>query len=205
MSHLILMRHGNTFETGETPRRVGAATDLPLTTAGEAQAQALAALIKAHFLPLSAIITAPLLRTKRVAEVIASATNVVLTVDERLAEITYGAWENKTDAAIAARGNAAQLAAWDNDGVWPEGAGWTPPKATLEHNIAALLDEQHKNLLMPESGHRILVTSNGILRFVYQALTGKPPVPETKVKTGHYGVLSPTENGWTIEAWNKAP
>ncbi len=205
MPHLILMRHGNTFEAGETPRRVGAATDLPLTTAGEAQAQALAALIKARFLPLSAIITAPLLRTKRVAEAIANATNAALMIDERLTEITYGAWENKTDAAITALGDAAQLAAWDHDGMWPESANWTPSKATLEHNIASLLDEQHKNLSLPESGHRILVTSNGILRFIHQAVTGKPPADEAKVKTGRYCVLAPRATGWTIEAWNKAP
>jgi transcriptional regulator GlxA family with amidase domain len=31
MTTLIIARHGNTFEDGETPRRVGARTDLPLS------------------------------------------------------------------------------------------------------------------------------------------------------------------------------
>ena len=31
MTTLVVIRHGNTFEADEEPRRVGARTDLPLT------------------------------------------------------------------------------------------------------------------------------------------------------------------------------
>ena len=41
MTRLYIARHGNTFEAGEAPRRVGRRTDLPLTAAGRAQAEAL--------------------------------------------------------------------------------------------------------------------------------------------------------------------
>jgi probable phosphoglycerate mutase len=37
----VIVRHGNTFEAGEPARRIGARTDLPLTPAGVAQAEAL--------------------------------------------------------------------------------------------------------------------------------------------------------------------
>ena len=39
MIRLILMRHGNTFEAGQTPVQVGTRTDLPLTAQGLAQAK----------------------------------------------------------------------------------------------------------------------------------------------------------------------
>jgi broad specificity phosphatase PhoE len=41
MTRIVIVRHGNTFEAGETPRRIGARTDLPLTADGQAQADAL--------------------------------------------------------------------------------------------------------------------------------------------------------------------
>ena len=34
MTRLVIVRHGNTFEAGEPPRRIGARTDLPLTATG---------------------------------------------------------------------------------------------------------------------------------------------------------------------------
>ena len=48
MITLVIARHGNTFESGETPRRVGARTDLPLTEKGRQQAQAIGHYLKEH-------------------------------------------------------------------------------------------------------------------------------------------------------------
>jgi len=39
---LFIVRHGNTFDPGDTVTRVGARTDLPLSSSGRAQADALA-------------------------------------------------------------------------------------------------------------------------------------------------------------------
>ncbi|MEL6754250.1 MAG: histidine phosphatase family protein, partial [Pseudomonadota bacterium] len=41
MQTLYIVRHGNTFDTGDTVLRVGGRTDLPLSTSGEMQATAL--------------------------------------------------------------------------------------------------------------------------------------------------------------------
>jgi len=61
----VIVRHGNTFAPGETPRRIGARTDLPLTPGGEAQAQALGA----HFARLGwhfkRVLVSPLERVNR--------------------------------------------------------------------------------------------------------------------------------------------
>ncbi len=52
MTRLVIVRHGNTFEAGETPRRIGARTDLPLTAAGLEQAEALGRHFCAQWHPL---------------------------------------------------------------------------------------------------------------------------------------------------------
>jgi probable phosphoglycerate mutase len=103
MPQLILIRHGNTFETGETATWVGARTDMKLTAKGEEQGQAAAAMVAARFLPLGGLIAGPLQRTRRFAELIAAKTNAVYTVDERLIEIDYGTWENISSDEIRAR------------------------------------------------------------------------------------------------------
>ncbi|HAO37083.1 MAG TPA: histidine phosphatase family protein, partial [Hyphomonas sp.] len=38
MARLIIVRHGNTFDKGDTVTRVGGRTDLPLSASGLAQA-----------------------------------------------------------------------------------------------------------------------------------------------------------------------
>jgi len=205
MPHLILVRHGNTFESGEVATWVGARTDMKLTAKGEAQGQAVADMIAATYLPLGGILAGPLLRTRRFAEIIGAATNTVFTVDQRLIEIDYGLWENKSSDEIRARYGETELDAWEKDGAWPENMNWAPSLQKLESNIHNFLEEQHKKLTQPNATNRVAVTSNGILRFVYRALTGNPPNPEAKVKTGGYCVLTPTPEGWAIEKWNEKP
>ena len=39
MIKLIIARHGNTFNKGETPTRVGSRTDIPLVDSGKEQAK----------------------------------------------------------------------------------------------------------------------------------------------------------------------
>ena len=48
MTTLIIARHGNTFNPGDTPTRVGKHTDMPLVEKGEAQGRALGRYLKEH-------------------------------------------------------------------------------------------------------------------------------------------------------------
>jgi len=204
MPFLILIRHGNTFEAGETPRRVGGRTDLSLTAEGERQGAALASMLAASFAPIDAVATGPLQRTRRFAEMIAQAIKRPFTPDERLREIDFGLWENKTDDQLRALYGAGALQAWDNEGIWPDAMNWAPSREEVEDNVSSLLDEQRGALLRPDAGNRVLVTSNGILRFFHRALAGTTG-PEAKVKTGRYCLIAPAQKGWTMTAWNKAP
>lgn len=202
---LVFARHGNTFEKDQTPTWVGARTDLPLTAEGEAQAQRIADYIAANHAPLDAIIAGPLKRTQRMAEIVAAKVNNVFTVDERLTEIDYGLWENKSAEEIVALCGQQVFEAWEKQGVWPEEMNFAPNLHKLETNIAHFLAEQHKRLTAPLAQSRLAITSNGILRFVYRALTGQHPGSEAKVKTGAYCVLEPTQESWAIRSWNVRP
>jgi len=206
MPHLLLVRHGNTFEKGQTARWVGARTDMNLTEEGAAQGEAIATMTLAQFAPIGGIMAGPLLRTRRFAESLARHTGTGFTIDERLTEIDFGLWENKSSEEIVAEGYGAALEAWEKDGVWPEDMLFAPSLEKLEKNIAGFLAEQHKKLSAPGALNRVAITSNGLLRFVYKALTGQAPGPDAKVKTGAYCVLRPlVEARWAIEAWNKRP
>ncbi len=205
MPVLILARHGNTFEKGQTPTQVGARTDLPLTSEGEAQGHALAAMLANSYFPLGGILSGPLLRTKRFAEIIGEKASNVFTIDERLTEIDYGLWENKSSEEITSLYGPALLEKWESDGAWPEDMNWAPSKEKLEKNVERFMEEQHKKLTTPKTLNRIVITSNGVLRFIYRHLTRKAPDKAAKVKTGHYCVLAPTSEGWEIKLWNEKP
>ncbi|MDX9690234.1 MAG: histidine phosphatase family protein [Proteobacteria bacterium] len=205
MPKLILVRHGNTFEAGQTPTWVGGRTDMPLTATGEEQAQAIAKSITQLYAPISTIASGPLKRTRRVSEIIATATNTIFIVDERLTEIDFGKWENKSNQEIAALYGQEMLDDWNIRGLWPAEMNWVPSEDKLLKNVHNVLEEQHSKLLQPNAHHRVIVTSNGILRFVFSAVTGTKPSAEAKVGTGHYCVLEPTTEGWAIEKWNARP
>ncbi len=206
MTKLILARHGNTFEKGDICTWVGAKTDLPLTQTGEEQAQALANVIYMEYAPLGGILTGPLLRTKRAAEIIAKQVNNVFVIDERLIEIDYGLWENKSSEEIRENAEHAELLeAWEAQGAFPQNMHWAPSEEKLKQNVDRFLAEQHKILMGLNARNRVAVTSNGILRFTYQHLTGNIPGPDAKVKTGHYCILEVIQDGWKILEWNKKP
>ncbi len=201
MPKLILIRHGNTFEAGQTPVWVGARTDMPLTATGEAQAEAAARAVACDA-PFAAIIAGPLQRTRRTAAIIAASSGQEVHVDDRLREIDYGQWEGLSNDAIAQRFGAAVLEPWEKQGVWPEGMGWSPSLAALRMSLTAFLDEQRR-ALATDATTRLAVTSNGILRIVHALVGGGDAA--AKVKTGHICVLEPEGEGWRVVVWNQKP
>ncbi|MEO1406790.1 MAG: histidine phosphatase family protein, partial [Pseudomonadota bacterium] len=74
MTDIYIVRHGNTFDKGDIVTRVGARTDLPLSSSGEAQADRLAT----HFRDIApngftAAYCSELQRTRQTAETILQA------------------------------------------------------------------------------------------------------------------------------------
>ncbi len=72
---LLLARHGNTFDKGDKVVWVGARTDLPLTSKGREQAQALGQALAPSAARIKRIISGPLLRTRDAATIIGEALN----------------------------------------------------------------------------------------------------------------------------------
>jgi broad specificity phosphatase PhoE len=206
---LLLARHGNTFEAGETATWVGARTDLPLTEKGREQAEALATALAPGQARIKRIIAGPLLRTREHAAIAASGLGqgTQVEIDGRLCEIDYGAWEGKSSEEIRAAGHEAELKAWDKRGVWPSAPGWSPHERVIAKNVADIAGSLAAGLSGEEAA--LIVTSNGILRFflklvpgAFEAMSDKCAL---KVATGNCCALAFESGAWSVAFWNRAP
>ena len=204
MTDIYIVRHGNTFDTGDVITRVGARTDLPLSQSGRVQAEALAM----HFKDLvpngfDMVFSSPLLRTRQTAEVILGGYDNPPDIRtlEFLREIDYGQDENQPEESVIARIGEAAIEAWDKDAVPPPGWDVAPDVLTMEW--ASLLN----TLSAPNSFPPVLiVTSNGIARFVLDAVTKMDCDPASiKLKTGAYGLIRTFSTGATLLEWNVRP
>ncbi len=200
MARLYIVRHGNTFDPGETVTRVGGRTDLPLSASGQAQAAALAS----HFasIPFTAALTSPLIRTRATAREILGARPdaPALLIAPFLREIDYGPDENLPEPAVAERIGAGALTAWDRDAVLPP--GWHADLPAIRSGWRSLISRAQA---LPDDANILIVTSNGIARFVPDAVEHVPPRLDRKLKTGAWGEVVVTQAGSHITAWNARP
>lgn len=201
---LILFRHGNTFENGQKPVWIGARTNLVLTKEGKEQAKTAAEFLAEKVKGISAIIAAPLLRTRHFAEIINEKIGCPLSTDERLCEIDYGLWEGLSSEEIKETFGEEKFFAWDLRGEWPENMGWASSLEEMKKGLSDFLAEE-KNILEKEKTIHVAVTSNGVLRLIYSLVSGNPADSNAKVKTGNYCIIAPTNDSWKIEKWNEKP
>jgi broad specificity phosphatase PhoE len=192
-TRLYVVRHGNTFDKGDIVTRVGGRTDLPLSTSGKAQAEALAR----HFasIPFATARSGPLKRTRETARAIlaAQANPPELTTDLFLREIDYGPDENRPEEDVVARIGKAALDAWERDSIVPP--GWRVDTQALIGNWQETFAE-----LRDRPGNHLIVTSNGIARFALNAAGA--PRNEAKLATAAWGVLALEGGEAKVEAWN---
>jgi probable phosphoglycerate mutase len=193
----VIVRHGNTFAAGEPPRRIGSRTDLPLTDAGRAQADALGAHFAAMRWRFARVLTSPLLRTRDTAAAILRHLPYAPAAElaDWLREIDHGPDEDQPEPAVLARIGAEALAAWDSAGVPPP--GWT---VDAELRLAAW-----RELFGQDDGPVLLVTSNGAARFALLA-AGLPGSGTLKLPTGSFGALRRQTGGaLQVECWGVRP
>lgn len=100
MTHLILVRHGQT-EWNRVERFRGRA-DVPLNDVGLAQAEATGRRVAAEWQP-AAVYTSPLSRSVKTAEAIAKHFGLAAQVHPGLADIDYGEWQGLTPEEAKAR------------------------------------------------------------------------------------------------------
>ena len=97
----LLIRHGQTVHSVE--RRFSGASDPPLTEFGEAQARATARRLAVFAAVEPAVVSSPLRRASRTADLIARSLGTEALVDERLRETDFGAWEGLGFPEVMAR------------------------------------------------------------------------------------------------------
>lgn len=199
----IIMRHGNTFEAGDIPRRIGARTDLPLTKAGLDQARALGTHFANDGIVFDRVLVSPLRRTRQSAQAVLESHGSPVTIEtaEWLREIDHGPDENMPEDAVVARIGAAALTDWDSAAISP--AGW---HVEADMRLAAW----RSLFATPLFGTTLIVTSNGAARFALLAdealKLASFGLSGLKLPTGSYGVIRRAPNGrLEVPVWGRRP
>ena len=189
---VYIVRHGNTFDKGETLLRVGGKTDLPLSISGRAQAKALAA----HFADVSfqQAYSSDLNRTRQTAEAIQDGQTFELA--HFLTEIDYGPDEGQPEDKVIARLGQAALDEWDQNAVPPK--DWHVDPEALRTAWQAFLASCSSN------ANTLVVTSNGVARFLLDVVAVNQDVPR-KLRTGAYGAIDLTPKGPVLTSWDVRP
>ncbi|MCB1119439.1 MAG: histidine phosphatase family protein [Chlamydiia bacterium] len=204
MPQLILARHGNTFEKGQTPLYVGSQTDLPLTEKGHEQAEAIAQYLQRQEIIPTAIFSGNLQRQRQTAAHLAS----TIHISDALDEIDYGLWEGLSLAQIQATWPDAYTT-WCQSAIWPTGI--FPKNETFyQSRVKSWLE--YLTQTFNSEDVIIGVTSNGLIRYVYSLLDStweekvkEKRIEDLKVKTGHLCSLTLNLGGGAIVEWNVDP
>ena len=205
MVKLLIARHGNTFTKEQTPTRVGARTDLPLTESE--RGINLGLYLKQENLVPDVVFSAPLKRTLQTACLALGAMGrkVPVYVDQTFTEIDYGPDENKTDAEVIARIGQGALDRWNAEAIVPD--GWLINPAEVIENwkkFAGEMEQKYADKTV------LVVSSNGIIRFA-PYLTGDFDAFSTqhdiKVGTGNVCLFEKNagDQNWTCTFWNVKP
>jgi 2,3-bisphosphoglycerate-dependent phosphoglycerate mutase len=205
MTTLIIARHGNTFDPGDTVTYVGARTDLPLAESGIRQAQNLGKYLKKNNMIPDVVYTSNLKRTIETARIAIKETGVsnpTFALDI-FNEIDYGPDENKTREEIVARIGEQALTDWDERSVVPP--GWIADPGRILQNWQGFAGQIRAH---DDNETVLVVTSNGIARFAPH-ITGDYErflkSHSLKLATGALGILKYGDGGWTVQGWNVRP
>ncbi len=194
MLHLLIARHGNTFEPGDRVLRVGRGTDIPLSNSGKEQAKNLGEYLFHHHRDIQAVYTSTLKRTLLTAGIILSTMHleVHITPAAIFDEIDYGPDEGKPESDVIARIGTEAIKNWEDNNVVP--TGWNVDPEKITENWREFANDKEKKF--PDQ-LILVVTSNGIARFA--------PEHNIKLKTGAVSYLTVENGHWTCIYSNRRP
>jgi probable phosphoglycerate mutase len=216
---LVIIRHGNTFAPGETPRRAGKRTDIPLVEEIRSR-NAAKYLLNRNIIP-DRIFAAPLKRTMQTANLIIDEMKLksVVIPDNRFTEIDYGEDENQTEEQVRYRlgleyvansnlpGNIGEseiirygkavVDLWNAKAIVP--SGWNVDVEEIISSWKDFANSVYKTTL--------ICTSNGIIRFAPYILNESEAKDffsryGLKVATGSVSIFKSVENVWKCVEWN---
>jgi probable phosphoglycerate mutase len=204
---LIIIRHGNTFNPGETPRRIGARTDIPLVPSGRKQAAQIGKYLRRNRLVPDIVYSSDLKRTQETAELALLEANINIGIHKLgiFNEIDYGPDENLPEEEVIARIGSQAIEDWNTSAKVPPGWNVIPQK------IIANWQEFANELTRNYSGKTVLVvTSNGIARFAPHILDEAGfenflSEYKLKISTGAICIFSNDGTRWSLEHWNLKP
>jgi alpha-ribazole phosphatase len=172
---LDFLRHGEPVGG----KRYRGRTDDPLSEKGWAQMCAATAGER----PWTAIVSSPLSRCSAFAEWLAGVAGLPLSIDERLAEVGFGAWEGRTAAELEqAEPNCVFEFKLDPLGRRPEGA---EPLENFHRRVAAA----YESILDEHRGEHVLVVAHaGVIRMAVSHVLGLPPERAYRINVGSAGL-----------------
>lgn len=158
MTHLWLVRHGQTDWNVEK-RWQGQTPDAPpLNATGIAQAHALAERLaqQAEQTPFQALYSSDLLRARQTAEIIGLHLRLPVRLDARLREVNLGIWEGMLGEEVALR-YVVELEERKRDPVYSR-----PPQGESVFELAARVGQALDDIARAHAGANVIVVSHGL-------------------------------------------
>ncbi|MDR1494433.1 MAG: histidine phosphatase family protein [Rickettsiales bacterium] len=204
---LIVVRHGNTFDKGQIPLRVGARTDIPLSSSGREQAVILGKYLKLSGIKPEAVFSGELARTWETAELALEEAGVNCRVKKLkiFNEIDYGPDEARTEEEVIARIGPEAMEMWNKSALVPD--GWIfDPEAAVKNwkDFGTMLESEYRDKIT------MVFTSNGIARFtpyLTSDFEGFSREFNIKMSTGALSIFEKdfSEKYWKVTSWNLKP
>jgi alpha-ribazole phosphatase len=170
--YLDLLRHGET----DGGARYRGTTDDPLTAAGWEQMWT-AVNDNTRW---EGIVTSPLGRCADFARALARQRSIPLALDERLAEMHFGAWEGRSAAELMAANPEALARFWDDP------AAHAPPGAEPLARFAERVLTAWHGIVRAHPGRRVLlVTHGGVIRVILCHVLRRPVERLLELDVGH--------------------
>lgn len=206
-TRIIVFRHGNTFDVGDTVLRIGGKTDMPLSSSGRKQSRLLGEAMSADEHKPAAVFTSELSRTKDTARIMLEIINhpeIEITPQSSLNEIDYGPDEGQPESVVRERLGREALLNWDTQALVPQ--GWNVSVSDIKkawQDLANMIVEKYSGKVV------WVVTSQGIGRFAYSLMektrqTDWLKENRPRLATGSYSILEKNSDNeyWDILSWN---
>ncbi|WP_062079101.1 histidine phosphatase family protein [Demequina globuliformis] len=195
---VYLVRHGQT--EWNVKGLLQGSSDIPLTEEGRQQATRAAQALARRIGPQPIIVTSPLERARHTAQALADVVGVDVTVDDRLRERAYGAWEGITPQERESQW-AEEVAVWRNHGE-PNVPGFELHDAVRTRMVAALEEAAES----ASAGSAVVAFAHGsCARVGLHGLLGIPLTHRTIGNLGNTAWSQLTRRGrgdWTLDRHN---
>ncbi len=180
----VLLRHGSTPLTAE--RRFSGSGEADLSEVGLAQAAAAAERLGAEP-AVKAVVTSPLRRARRTAEIVADRLGLDVVADDGLRETDFGAWEGHTLAEVRERWPAEAAA-------WLASVDVAPPGGESFSVVGRRVRQARDRLVASYGGHRLLLVSHVTpIKTLVRLALDAPPTALYRIHLDPVGI---TEIDW---------